>query len=71
MDVFVDCVSRGMRSIQLDLAYLSLLRQPRDGRTLVVLVGVQSHQFSAVVARRSISFAIPRVDMPFPEQRGG
>ncbi|HMB08602.1 MAG TPA: radical SAM protein, partial [Isosphaeraceae bacterium] len=28
-----------------DLGYLSLLRRPRGGRTLLALVGVQSHQF--------------------------
>lgn len=31
--------------VHTDLGYLSLLRRPRGGRTLVALVGVQSHQF--------------------------
>jgi hypothetical protein len=31
--------------VHTDLSYLSLLRRPRAGRTLVALVGVQSHQF--------------------------
>jgi len=31
--------------VHTDLRYLSLLRRPRGGRTLVALVGVQSHQF--------------------------
>jgi len=31
--------------VHTDLRYLSLLRPPRSGRTLLALVGVQSHQF--------------------------
>jgi hypothetical protein len=31
--------------VHTDLGYLSLLRRPRGGRTLLALVGVQSHQF--------------------------
>lgn len=31
--------------VHTDLDYLSLLDRPKDGRTLVALVGVQSHQF--------------------------
>ncbi len=31
--------------VHTDLRYLSLLRRPRGGRTLLALVGVQSHQF--------------------------
>jgi radical SAM superfamily enzyme YgiQ (UPF0313 family) len=31
--------------VKTDLAYLDLFEPPRDGRTLVALVGVQSHQF--------------------------
>ena len=31
--------------VHTDLRYLSLLRRPQGGRTLVALVGVQSHQF--------------------------
>src|SRR5579864_6616586 len=44
--------------VHTDLEYLSLLRRPQAGRTLVVLVGVQSHQFHraldlAAYARRN------------------
>src|SRR5690348_106457 len=44
--------------VHTDLRYLSLLRRPRGGRTLVALVGVQSHQFHraldlAAYARRN------------------
>jgi Radical SAM superfamily len=46
-----------------DLAYLSLLRQPRGSRTLLALVGVQSHQFHraldlAAYARRNGCLAV-------------
>ena len=49
--------------VHTDLRYLSLLRRPRDGRTLVALVGVQSHQFHraldlAAYARRNGSMAV-------------
>ena len=44
--------------VHTDLQYLSLLTRPRGGRTLLALVGVQSHQFHraldlAAYARRS------------------
>src|SRR6476619_3979766 len=44
--------------VHTDLRYLSLLTRPRGGRTLVALVGVQSHQFHraldlAAYARRN------------------
>ena len=44
--------------VHTDLHYLSLLRRRRGGRTLLVLVGVQSHQFHraldlAAYARRN------------------
>src|SRR5271166_2451496 len=46
-----------------DLRYLSLLRRPRGRRTLVALVGVQSHQLHraldlAAYARRHGSMAV-------------
>src|SRR5258708_4817506 len=49
--------------VHTDLDYLSLLRRPRAGRTLVVLVGVQSHQFHraldlAAYARRNGCLAV-------------
>ena len=49
--------------VHADLEYLSLLRRPAGGRTLVVLVGVQSHQFHraldlAAYARRNDCMAI-------------
>ncbi len=49
--------------VHTDLRYLSLLRRPRGGRTLVALVGVQSHQFHraldlAAFARRNGSMAV-------------
>lgn len=50
--------------VHTDLRYLSLLRRPRGGRTLVALVGVQSHQFHraldlAAYARRNGCMAAP------------
>jgi Radical SAM superfamily len=49
--------------VHTELRYLSLLRRPRGGRTLVALVGVQSHQFHraldlAAYARRTGSMAV-------------
>jgi len=49
--------------VHTDLRYLSLLRRPRGGRTLVALVGVQSHQFHraldlAAYARRNGCMAV-------------
>ena len=49
--------------VHTDLRYLSLLRRPRGGRTLVALVGVQSHQFHraldlAAYARRNGAMAV-------------
>jgi hypothetical protein len=49
--------------VHADLQYLALLTRPRSGRTLVVLVGVQSHQFHraldlAAYARRNGCMAI-------------
>jgi len=49
--------------VHTDLRYLSLLRRPRGRRTLVALVGVQSHQFHraldlAAYARRNGSMAV-------------
>ncbi|MEX2558588.1 MAG: radical SAM protein, partial [Pirellulales bacterium] len=49
--------------VHTDLEYLSLLRRRRVGRTLVALVGVQSHQFHraldlAVYARRNGCMAV-------------
>jgi hypothetical protein len=46
-----------------DLGYLSLLKPPRTGRTLLALVGVQSHQFHraldlAAYARREACMAV-------------
>ena len=49
--------------VHTDLEYLSLLRRPRGGRTLLALVGVQSHQFHraldlAAYARRNGCMAV-------------
>jgi Radical SAM superfamily len=49
--------------VHTDLRYLSVLTQPRGGRTLVALVGVQSHQFHraldlAAYARRHGCMAV-------------
>jgi radical SAM superfamily enzyme YgiQ (UPF0313 family) len=49
--------------VHTDPQYLSLLRRPRGGRTLVALVGVQSHQFHraldlAAYARRNGCMAV-------------
>ena len=49
--------------VHTDLGYLSLLRRPRGGRTLLALVGVQSHQFHraldlAAYARRNGCMAV-------------
>jgi hypothetical protein len=49
--------------VHTDLGYLSLLRRPGGGRTLVALVGVQSHQFHraldlAAYARRNGCMAV-------------
>lgn len=49
--------------VHTDLRYLSLLRRPRGGRTLLALVGVQSHQFHraldlAAYARRNGCMAV-------------
>src|SRR5579872_202592 len=49
--------------VHTDLRYLSLLRRPRGGRTLVALVGVQSHQLHraldlAAYARRNGCMAV-------------
>ena len=49
--------------VHTDLRYLSLLKQPRSGRTLLALVGVQSHQFHraldlAAYARRNGCLAV-------------
>src|SRR5271166_844663 len=49
--------------VHTDLEYLSLLKRPRGGRTLLALVGVQSHQFHraldlAAYARRNGCLAV-------------
>src|SRR4029077_7080573 len=49
--------------VHTELGYISLLRRPRGGRTLLALVGVQSHQFHraldlAAYARRNGCMAI-------------
>ena len=49
--------------VHTDLGYLSLLERPRGGRTLLALVGVQSHQFHraldlAAYARRNGCLAV-------------
>ncbi|MGA8351220.1 MAG: hypothetical protein WB773_25735, partial [Isosphaeraceae bacterium] len=49
--------------VHTDLGYLSLLKRPRGGRTLLALVGVQSHQFHraldlAAYARRNECLAV-------------
>lgn len=49
--------------VHTDLRYMSLLNPPREGRTLLVLVGVQSHQFHraldlAAFARRRGCMAV-------------
>src|SRR4029079_1948726 len=49
--------------VHTDLGYLSLLGRPRGGRTLLALVGVQSHQFHraldlAAYARRNGCMAV-------------
>ena len=49
--------------VHTDLRYMSLLRRPQGGRTLLALVGVQSHQFHraldlAAYARRRGCMAV-------------
>ena len=49
--------------VHTDLRYLSLLNRPQGGRTLLALVGVQSHQFHraldlAAYARRNGCMAV-------------
>ena len=40
--------------VHTDLGYLSLLRRPRGGRTLLALVGVQSHQVPSRAGPRGV-----------------